>query len=67
MGAMFGGGPSPTPPPPAPKISDEEVAAAADKKRRDAAYRQGRAATFLTDPQAQRKAQANAQTYLSGV
>jgi hypothetical protein len=53
--------------PVAPTINDADVAAKTEAAMKNERLRQGRASTFLTDPKAQRTAQANAQTYLTGL
>lgn len=52
--------------PQAPSLSDDIVQQAADEAAKTR-QRQGRASTFLTNPETQREAQASQQTYLGGI
>jgi hypothetical protein len=51
----------------APSTTDPDVARKTEEALKHEKLRQGRASTFLTDPKSQRAAQANAQTYLTGL
>jgi len=69
MAALFAAPSLPTvpTPPPAPSISTGTVQQAGAEELKKRQQAQGRASTFLTDPQTQREAQPNAQRYLGGV
>jgi hypothetical protein len=69
MAAMFNPKMPPIPQaaPIAPSVEDPDVALKTEQALKNEKLRQGRASTFLTDPKAQRTAQANAQTYLTGL
>ena len=71
MSALFGSPGSPSlppvaPPPPVPTLDTPAVQQAADETRKIRAMAQGRASTYLTDPQAQTSAEPTTQRYLGG-
>ena len=66
MAALFAAPKLPAIPaaPPVPTLSTPAVQQASTDATKQAALMQGRASTYLTDPETQRKPQVNAQRYL---
>ncbi|MDH4185519.1 MAG: hypothetical protein OEV08_00860 [Nitrospira sp.] len=70
MGGLFGGEggglpATPSRPERPPSMADQAIREAADAAAKNR-LKQGRASTFLTNPQSQRKAEESGQTYLTG-